>query len=127
MIDFFHFQNCIMNYYGILVDSKTGKPVSGATVSKIFPGGTVTPVMQTSANGSFNFDTQEIDFQISFSAIGYYPVAIDAALVGASPGGVIDIEPGSAETLDPVVVSPRLKTGLGIAALLLLLYYATKK
>lgn len=142
-----------MNYTGVLVDATTGLPVAGATIEietgtnlqslevgtgyqspkpqiLYFPGTSMAGVQavgQTATNGQFSFSAPVGDFAITFSKIGYYPVSYGSLQLAGTPAATLEIIPGSAETLDAVVVKPALKWVLGAAAIATLIYYSQKK
>lgn len=142
-----------MNYTGTLVDATTGQPIAGATISithaaaqglTIEPAlnmprpiaitlppmtmtGTDTAVGETTANGQFNISAPTGVFDIIFTKVGYYPVSVRSVDVAALPASTIEMQPGSAETLEAVVITPQLKWVLGAAAISAILYYSFKK
>lgn len=111
-----------MNYYGVLVDATTGNAVEGATIS--IDG---VAVSNTLANGQFSVTGNAAEFALTFSKIGYYTIAYKSTDLASSPGATLEILPGSAETLEPVIVTPQMKWILGTAAVATLLYYTYKK
>ena len=140
-----------MNYTGTLVDATTGQPIAAATISithaaaqglTIEPSlnmprpiamtlpamtGVDTAVGQTMANGQFNISAPAGVFDITFTKVGYYPVSVRSTDVAALPAVTIEMMPGSAETLEAVVITPGVKWVLGAAAISAILYYSFKK
>lgn len=109
-----------------IVDSTTGEPVPGATVSVLRNDGTATGVMQAAdGNGNFYLDIPQ-DTQLSITAASYTPVQVSANT--AANSSVIDLEP-NVTALNPVVVTATAKKhqALAFGGLLLLLLLLTSK
>jgi len=115
-----------MFYNGVLVDSLSGQPIPGVSVS-ISTGADPVSVAMTAADGQFSFTQTDAVAELIFTKIGYYPVTRAANDIAQLPASIIEMEAGSAETLEPVIVQPSLKWILGAAAIGFIGYHAFKK